>query len=64
MGEFEKEVYRKALVRKLQDRWGLDVTYDRFEGTFAEYAEMWAAALEAQEKYEELQALIDHFNEN
>ena len=64
MTPVEQRVFRSALYRRLRSSWENDVLYKGETLSFNEYATQKAQQLEDAELYEELQALIDYFDEN
>lgn len=64
MTPVEQRAFRSALYRRLKSSWENDIIYKGETLSFNEYADRKAQQLEDAELYEELQALIDYFNED
>ena len=64
MTPLEQRTYRTVLFRRLKSSWENDVIYRDYAGSFEQYTTEKAQQLEDNELYEELQALIDYFDEN
>ena len=61
----EQQLYRRMLWRQLQSKFSDDIVHDRYQGHFADWVEEKMEQMELNEMYEELQAIIDYFeNDN
>jgi len=62
MSPTEQQLYRGMLYRKIQSEYSKHIVHDMFDGSFQDFCEWKAEEYEKAEGYEELQALIDYFD--